>query len=119
MRTQQHLLIESGNFESLFKLFRQFIYEFVISRANLVKLIKNNSARKWKTLFQHPYWKTSFDIYFSNSLLISMFGPQAIQNAPKNSYPAYFKNVIEKGILKYKIETNYFFTSYIFWTVSK
>lgn len=105
---KQHPLIESGNFESLFKMFREFIYEFVASKKELDSLVRQGSTRKWKTLFKNPYWKTAFDLYFSDSLLVSMFGPDAIQYAPQNSYPKYFRTHIEKGISRSDAATNYF-----------
>jgi S-adenosylmethionine-diacylglycerol 3-amino-3-carboxypropyl transferase len=36
-----------------------------------------------------------------------MFGEAAIQHAPKNSYPAYFRRRLEKGLMKYGA-LNYF-----------
>lgn len=101
-------LIESGHFESLFKMLREFIYEFVISKSNLLKLMQSNSSGKWKSIFQNPFWKIAFDLYFSDALLITMFGRDAVQYAPKNSYPSYFRNLIEKGLTRPDARTNYF-----------
>ena len=46
-------------------------------------------------LFEHKYWKVAFDLFFHHSFLEAMFGPEAVQHAPKDSYPEYFRKVIE------------------------
>ncbi len=101
-------LIESGAFESLFKLFREFLFEFVISKKNLTSNLKSPSRSCWKSVFKNPYWATSFDLFFSDSLLVSMFGPEAVQYAPRNSYPTYFRELIERGLVRSDAENNYF-----------
>lgn len=105
---KKHPLIESGNFESLFKMFREFIHEFVLSQAELRTLLKTGAKTQWQEIFKNPYWKTAFDLYFSNSLLVSMFGPEAIQYAPKDSYPKYFKTRLERGLIQSDARYNYF-----------
>ena len=101
-------LIKSGLFESLFKMFRGFIYEFVISKSNLLKLMQSNLSGRWRSVFRNPFWKIAFDLYFSDAFLITMFGKDAVQYAPKNSYPSYFRNLIEKGLTRSDVKTNYF-----------
>lgn len=58
-------LIEQGNFESLFRGLREFLFQFVISRPALLKLLKKGPVQNWKSLFAHPYWPVAFDLYFS------------------------------------------------------
>lgn len=101
-------VIESGNFESLFRVFRNFLHEFVISEKDLRRLMINDSKSGWQPVFENPYWEVAFDLCFSNSLLIAMFGPEAIQYASKNSYPKYFKSVFERGVVRKDIKHNYF-----------
>ena len=101
-------LIESGNFESLFRQFRSFIFEFIADKKQLHKLILHGTVANWKHLFQHPYWTVAFDLFFSDSLLRTMFGDLAIQHAPRGSYPKYFRTVIEKGLLRKNRCNNYF-----------
>lgn len=101
-------LIESGNFESLFKMFREFIFEFIVCEKDLIKLFKSGSAIAWSAIFKNPYWATAFDLYFSDSMLVSIFGRDAIQYAAKGSYPNYFKNIIEKGVTRSDARNNYF-----------
>ena len=101
-------LIESGQFELLFKVFREFIYGFIISKTDFLNLIQSNPTKKWKPIFQNPLWKTAFDLYFSDTLLIALFGAGAVQHAPKNSYSRYFKKIIERGLTRFDAKTNYF-----------
>lgn len=106
--TTQKNLVECGNFESLFKQFREFLYEFILPKKTLRELLLADSKKDLPSLFSHPYWPVAFDLFFSNSLLQTMFGPAAIQHAPKNSYPSYFRGVIEKGLLRIDCKHNYF-----------
>lgn len=101
-------LIEAGNFESLFKMLRTFIYEFVLSEKEFQTLLEAGDPEQWEECFQHPYWKTAFELYFSDSILVTMFGPAAIQYAPKNSYPQYFRELLERGLKREAAEDNYF-----------
>lgn len=93
-----------GNFESLFTQFRLFLYEFVISSEEINNLLFSNATMPT----DNPYWKTAFELFFSDSMLVTMFGPSAVQHAPKGSYPAYFQNVIEQGLRQSNRSKNYF-----------
>ncbi|MCX6119631.1 MAG: DUF3419 family protein [Proteobacteria bacterium] len=106
--------IECGNFESLFRNFRNFIFEFVIEPDELKKMTLKRNQKLLRTLFSHPYWDVAFQLYFSDSLLRAMFGPAAIQHAPKNSYPNYFKHKIEVGLLRSDANINYFLHHILF-----
>ncbi len=101
-------MIEQGNFESLFRQLRKFIGEFVVSEKDLTRLLKSGTKKDWNDIFKHPYWSVAFNLFFSNSILETMFGPAAIQHAPAESYSLYFKNVIEKGLLRKDHSSNYF-----------
>lgn len=101
-------LIERGNFESLFRGLRSFIFNFIADKKQFAALLKRGSKTKWQSVFKHPYWSVAFDLYFSNSILETMFGAAAIQHAPKNSYPIHFRSVIEKGLLRSDRKDNYF-----------
>ena len=104
----QESLIEGGNFESLFRQFRLFVQEFIISEPEIEKAFADNSARVWPEVFAHPYWPVAFDLFFSDSILVTMFGAAAIQHAPPNSYPAYFRRRLEKGLRREDFHRNYF-----------
>jgi len=106
-----------GNFETLFKGLRNFIYDFVISQNELSILFSDEAINKedfLKALFNHKYWKVAFETYFSDTLLVAMFGKDAIQHAPKNSYPSYFQKMIEKGLKRDDFKNNYFLTHILF-----
>jgi S-adenosylmethionine-diacylglycerol 3-amino-3-carboxypropyl transferase len=101
-------LIEKGNFESLFRSLRSFIYEFIVDRSKIEKLLLTGTEKEWKTIFSHPYWPVAFDLFFSNSILLAMFGPAAIQHAPPESYSEYFRQVFENGLIRRDRQNNYF-----------
>ena len=101
-------LIECGNFESLFRQLRLFINEFILDAAEIEQALTNKSAEMWAEVFAHPYWATAFNLFFSNAILTAMFTRAAIQHAPANSYPKYFQNVLEKGLLREDAPQNYF-----------
>ena len=92
-----------GNFESLFRQFRLFLEEFIISHKQMREILFNKADTN--QLLQNPYWKVAFDLFFSDSILNTMFGPEATQHS--NGYPSYFKNVIEEGLNNPKRASNY------------
>lgn len=102
------ILNQTGNFESLFRSFRLFIEEFIVDHNILKKNIMSKQQEGLKKIFSHPYWPVAFDLFFSDKVLNVMFGPDSTQHAPKNSYPGYFKNVFEKGLVRSDLSENYF-----------
>ncbi|MDQ3748132.1 MAG: DUF3419 family protein [Acidobacteriota bacterium] len=100
--------IERGNFESLFRQFRFFIREFIASETEIENAFKDNAPQFWTDVFAHPFWKVSFELFFSDSILTAMFTGAAIQHTSKNSYPTYFQTVLEKGLLRKDASRNYF-----------
>ena len=101
-------LIERGNFESLFRQFRFFVYEFIASAAEIENSFVNNTPRFWENIFSNRYWQVAFELFFSDAILTAMFTEAAIQHAPKNSYPKYFRAVLEKGLRREDFSKNYF-----------
>lgn len=104
-------LNEGGNFESLFRSFRNFITEFILNAEELKDLLTqplNHASRVRSMLFEHKYWQVAFDLFFHHNFLEAMFGPEAVQHAPKGSYPQYFRKVIEHGLEKENRYCNYF-----------
>ncbi len=106
--SDENSLIERGNFESLFRQFRFFIREFVASETEIENAFAGNTRQLWTDVFANPYWKVAFELFFSDAILTAMFTDAAIQHAPKNSYPAYFRAVLEKGLLREDAGRNYF-----------
>lgn len=103
-------LNQSGNFESLFRGLREFIFDLVADESEIRVLFeeKERLARVSEVLFSNKYWRVAFDLYFSDSLLNAMFGPEATQHAEPGSYPRYFQTLFEKGLTSAKAFDNYF-----------
>ena len=103
-------LNQSGNFESLFRGLREFIFDLIADEAEIRVLFeeKGQLARVSEVLFSSKYWRVAFDLYFSDSLLNTMFGPDATQHAKTGSYPRYFQTLFEKGLTSAKAFDNYF-----------
>jgi S-adenosylmethionine-diacylglycerol 3-amino-3-carboxypropyl transferase len=96
----------------LFRQFRLFIYEFVLSEKEVRSFFEEASSIDFQSkaadMIKNPYWPVAFNLFFSDSLLCAMFGPLAIQNAAPGSYPKYFQNQIENGFQKSDSRNNYF-----------
>ena len=103
-------LNQNGNFESLFRGLREFIFDLVADQAEIRALFeeKDRLASVSEILFSSKYWSVAFDLYFSDSLLNAMFGPDATQHAETGSYPRYFRQLFEKGLTAAAAFDNYF-----------
>lgn len=99
-----------GNFESLFRGLRDFLREFVLPPAELEALVtdRDRLCQAPVRLFAHRYWKTAFDLYFSDGLLNTMFGPEATRHAQPGSYAPYFRAAFERGLSRPDAPENYF-----------
>ncbi len=103
-------LNQNGNFESLFRGLREFIFDLVADETKIRSLFegKDRLAGVSEILFSSKYWQVAFDLYFSDSLLNAMFGPDATQHAEPGSYPRYFQQLFEKGLTSAAAFDNYF-----------
>ena len=103
-------LNQNGNFESLFRGLREFIFDLVADETEVRALFeeKDRLAQVSEILFSSKYWSVAFDLYFSDSLLNAMFGPDATQHAEAGSYPRYFQTLFEKGLTSDWAFDNYF-----------
>lgn len=103
-------LNECGNFESLFRNLRNFLYDMVITYGQLKDIFetKNLDPEEKSRVFSNKYWKVAFEIFFSDALLNAMFGPDATQNADAGSYPLYFQRCLERGLNRSDAGRNYF-----------
>jgi len=61
-----------------------------------------------ESLLSSPYWPVAFQMFFCEPLLLAMFGPDAIQHAPKGTYPIHFQNALTKGLRRDDAFDNYF-----------
>ena len=103
-------LNQNGNFESLFRGLREFIFDLVADETEIRALFeeKDRFASVSELLFSSKYWSVAFDLYFSDSLLNAMFGPEATQHAEPGSYPRYFQRLFENGLTSAAAFDNYF-----------
>jgi len=103
-------LNQNGNFESLFRGLREFIFDLVVDETEIRLLFeeKGRLADVSKILFSNKYWSVVFHMYFSDSLLNVMFGPDATQHAETGSYPRYFQTLFAKGLTSAAAFDNYF-----------
>jgi S-adenosylmethionine-diacylglycerol 3-amino-3-carboxypropyl transferase len=90
-------LHECGNFERLFRLFRDALDRFVISADERRRRFEDEGS-DWQDVVEHRYWSAAFSTVFSDELLVAMFGPDAVQHARPHSYPSYFRQRIELGL---------------------
>jgi len=93
-------LSQCGNFESLFRTFRRFIEELVLDRDALRQMFTEPDSFEDRRdeLLASPYWPIAFELVFSEPFLRTMFGDDALQYAPRGSYPAYFQERFEIGL---------------------
>ena len=89
---------------------REFIFDLVADEAKIRVMFeeKDRLANVSELLFSSKYWSVAFDLYFSDSLLNAMFGPDATQHAYPGSYPRYFQALFEKGLTSATAFDNYF-----------
>lgn len=101
-------LNQCGNFERLFDGLRKFIWAFVAPERHWRDFFDRKVALNHEAIFENKYWPVAFELFFHDSLLNTMFGPAATQYAEAGSYPPYFRQVIETGLLKQGSQDNYF-----------
>jgi S-adenosylmethionine-diacylglycerol 3-amino-3-carboxypropyl transferase len=81
---------DEGNFERLFASWRFFVERFVAGRDDLQRFFEGHASVR-DTIVSSPFWPIAFDLFFHQSLLLALFGPDATQHAPPGSYPRYFQ----------------------------
>jgi len=69
---------------------------------------ENESDSIKNTIYLNKYWPVAFDLFFSDSILLAIFGKDAIQHAAPGSYPRYFQKQLELSLNKANFKTNYF-----------
>ncbi len=100
-----------GNFESLFRVFRTILHEFVASDAEILEVVRG--TRGVTALTEASYWPVAFEMCFADAPLVAMFGPAAVQHAPKGAYPAYFQRAIGEGLSAADRATNRFLHQFL------
>ena len=97
----EHGLNQCGEFESLFRLLRNMVREFVAEPGEIHCLFDgapDDRAAIVERWIAHRYWPAAFASCFADGLLEAMFGPAATQHAVRGSYPGYFQGVFERGL---------------------
>lgn len=103
-----HTFTACGNFESLFRSLRLFLYEFVMDKPHWLQFFSGECDEGFpEKIFRSKYWPIAFELFFSDSLLIGMFGREAVQHAAE-PYPTYFQRMIENGLRASNAQQNYF-----------
>ncbi len=103
-------LSERGNFESLFRGLRRFLHDLVAPREAWVQFFhgRGDPAAFTRQVFESRYWPVAFELFFSDALLVAMFGPDAVQHAAPGSYPGYFRRRLEDGLTRQDARDNPF-----------
>ncbi len=91
-----------GSSETLFRCLRDFWRAFILRAEDLEHMFDSEKRLRSaiETLTSDPYWKVSFDLFFGDEMLTTMFGPNAFQHAPGASYPDYFRQAVERGFAR-------------------
>jgi len=88
-------LSEAGNFERLFRSWRAFVHAWVAPAARVEAAFLGDPAAQAE-LLGSKWWPVGFELFFSDPMLVTLFGPAAVQHAPRGSYPAYFRAAFER-----------------------
>lgn len=99
-----HRHTDAGDFEALFRLFATGFRDLIADPEPWFRT-GDGDPEVW---MQSPYWPALFQSTFHDGLLVAMFGPDAVQHAPANSYPAYFRTVFERGLRRPDARSNPF-----------
>ncbi len=99
-------LSQRGNFESLFRGLRGFVHEMIVPEDTLRR--RFDAGGGFEDLIASRWWPVAFEMFFCDPLLVTMFGPAAVQHAPPGSYPAYFRQAFETGLRRADARDNPF-----------
>ena len=103
-----------GNFESLFRVLREMIWDLVLPEAEWHAFFAQPEKRTLERIFENRYWPVAFELAFADPFLHAMFGPAATQHAIPGSYPGYFRKLFERGLSASDAGDNYFL-HHVFW----
>lgn len=96
---------QAGDFERLFRALRAFLSELVIAPGEVERFFAAGAtsaerralAERWRSA---PQWAPAFAAIFEPSVLVAMFGPEAVRHAAPGSYGPYFQRAFERGLLR-------------------
>jgi S-adenosylmethionine-diacylglycerol 3-amino-3-carboxypropyl transferase len=97
-------LNQRGQFERLFRILRFSMLELVMPMDQIEAYFDPRTTPTARLQLVHvwlanPYWGACFHNVFHDAMLLTMFGPDAVQHAHPGSYPGYFSSVIARGLL--------------------
>ena len=104
-------ILQAGQFERLFASLREFLHRLVCPPDQLERLFDPDDPLDGRGLlqcFDRQFWQTAFTLFFHDELLRTMFGPAAVQHAPKGTYPIYFRRAFERALTRLPVQGNYF-----------
>ncbi len=81
---------DDGTFERVFACWRAFLERFVAPRERIQAFFEGEAAVR-EELLASELWPVSFELFFHQSLLAALFGPDAIQHAPPGSFTRHFR----------------------------
>lgn len=96
---------QAGEFERLFRALRAFLAELVIAPGEIERFFsvgtsaaeRRELAARWRSA---PQWAPAFAALFTPSVLVAMFGPDAVRHAAPGSYGPYFQRAFERGLAR-------------------
>jgi len=90
---------DEGTFEKLFACWREFLWKFVSPRERIEGLFEGDDSAR-EAILDSPVWPVGFELFFHQSLLTALFGPDPVQHAPPGSYPRYFRARFEAALTR-------------------
>jgi S-adenosylmethionine-diacylglycerol 3-amino-3-carboxypropyl transferase len=81
---------DDGTFERVFACWRSFVERFVAPEEH-IQAFFDGAGDVREEMLKSELWPISFELFFHQSLLQALFGPDAIQHAPPGSFSRYFR----------------------------
>ncbi len=93
-------LTACGNFEALFRQLRVYLYELVAPRERWLDALttRQGLATLSRDIAVNRHWRMAFEHFFSDALLVTTFGREAVQHAEPGSYSRYFQKAFDHGL---------------------
>ena len=95
-------LRQCGAMENLLGLFRDFLGRFVTTPESISDFFvdndQNRQRRQLHSWRASPFWQELFQTCFSDHLLTTLFGSEAVRYGQPNSYAPYFQKQFEQAL---------------------
>ncbi len=106
-------VLSAGRFERLFAALRAWLHELVAPSPVWEAFFEGGDAGRLLESIDRGFWEVGFGLFFDDRPLLEMFGPAAVQHAPRGSYAAYFRSAFERAIRELPAGDNYFLSSIV------